>query len=215
MYFIYDMLRRLNNEYKLKFINDVCPEKQNLLDFGAGAASFVKAAQKNGWNAKGFDPIITQATQHPELYIGRWVREKHYHCITAWHVLEHLKTPQEFLFQAHSSLVDNGILALALPNWASWDAAYYQADWAAYDVPRHLWHFTPNGIKAMAKDCGFELIKQRPLRLDAYYVSLLSEKIKKNSFPWIRAAIKGTQSNCKANRTGMYSSLIYLFQKAK
>jgi len=212
---LYKLLRHFNNQYKLSCINPFCVEKKKLLDFGAGTASFVEAAQKNGWNAKGYDPIVGQPQKKHNLYVATWAKDAHYQCITAWHVLEHLKQPQDFLSQAHKSLDENGILALALPNWASWDAAYYKSDWAAYDVPRHLWHFTPIGIKAMAKDSGFELIKQYPLRLDAYYVSMLSEKTQNNSFPWLRGAISGLRSNCKAIRTGMHSSLIYVFQKSK
>ena len=153
--------------------------------------------------------------QKENLFVSDWVKSKHYHCITAWHVLEHLRSPQDFLKQAHASLTQNGVLVIALPNCASWDAQHYQADWAAYDVPRHLWHYTPKGIKLMAKDCGFECIIQYPLRLDAYYIALLSEKIRQSSFPWIRAVVQGARSNCKGNRTGMYSSLIYVFKKAK
>lgn len=214
-YALYGFLRRLNITHKLKLLNRVVSKKGNLLDFGAGTGAFVHAAQNEGWTAKGYDPLVHQGKQKENLFVSDWIKSKHYHCITAWHVLEHLPSPQDFLKQAHTSLTQKGVLVIALPNCASWDAQHYQADWAAYDVPRHLWHFTPKGIKEMGKEFGFELVQQHPLHMDAYYIALLSEKIQKNSFPWIRALINGTRSNCKANRTGMYSSLIYVFKKAK
>jgi len=212
---IYSFCRRLNNRYKLKLIKFYAPEKGNLLDFGSGTATFVDQAHKQGWTAKGFDPIMPASKKTKGLYVNNWVKENHYDCITAWHVLEHLSKPQEFFSQAHMSLSSTGILAIALPNHTSFDAVYYQQDWAAYDVPRHLWHFTPKGIVDMANDYGFECIEQHPLRLDAYYISLMSEKIRKSRFPWIRATIIGARSNCKANRTKRYSSIIYVFKKSK
>ena len=212
---IYSFCRRLNNRYKLNLINRYVPEKGNLLDFGSGTGSFVDQADRTGWSAKGYDPIVLSSKKTQSLFVNNWVRHNHYQCITAWHVLEHLPNPVEFFLQAHTSLSNTGTLALALPNHTSFDASYYQQDWAAYDVPRHLWHFTPKGIIDMASDSGFECINQHPLRIDAYYVSLLSEKIRKSHFPWIRAILVGALSNCKANRTGRYSSIIYVFKKSK
>ena len=212
---IYSFFRRLNNRYKLKVINWYVSGHGTLLDFGSGTGSFVDKAHKEGWTAKGFDPIMPATKKTKGLYVKNWVKENHYDCITAWHVLEPLSKPQEFFSKAHTSLSSTGILAIALPNHTSFDAVYYQQDWAAYDVPRHLWHFTPKGIVDMANDYGFECIEQHPLRLDAYYISLLSEKTRKSRFPWIRATIIGARSNCKANRTKRYSSIIYVFKKSK
>lgn len=211
----YSFVRHLNNRYKLKLIKSHAPEKGNLLDFGSGTGAFVDEAHKQGWTAKGYDPIVPSDKKSSSLYVNNWNQDKHYQCITAWHVLEHLPNPQSFFSQAHKSLSDKGTLAVALPNYMSFDADYYGEDWAAYDVPRHLWHFSPKGIVDLANDSGFECIKKHPLRIDAYYIALLSEKMRKSSFPWIRAIFLGLRSNCKANRTGMYSSIIYVFKKSK
>jgi hypothetical protein len=87
--------------------------------------------------------------------------------------------------------------------------------WAAYDVPRHLWHFSPKGFISMAKDCGFETEKTYPLRLDAYYVSLFSEQNRQSKFPWLKAFWSGWRSNRAAQQSKNYSSLIYVLQKRK
>ena len=133
--------------------------------------------------------------------------------ITAWHVVEHLPDPRVFFEQALKSLADNGKLFVALPNYNSWDANKYGAMWAAYDVPRHLWHFSPKGLISMAKDCGFETEKTYPLRLDAYYVSLLSEQNRQSKFTWLKAFWSGWRSNWAAKQSKNYSSLIYVLQK--
>ena len=132
---------------------------------------------------------------------------------TLWHVLEHIPDVDRAISLFHQSLRQQGLLVLALPNPNAKDAQVYGAHWAAWDVPRHLWHFTPQGIKSKLEHFGFVLKGTYPLPLDAFYVSLLSEGYKKSSFRWLRAFWNGMKSNLSARKTGNYSSLIYIFQK--
>ena len=67
--------------------------------------------------------------------------------ITLWHVMEHLEPLNETWETLHSLLTEKGVLIVAVPNCSSFDAKKYGAYWAAYDVPRHLWHFTPGTIQ--------------------------------------------------------------------
>jgi predicted SAM-dependent methyltransferase len=214
LFAIYSRLRQWNHNYKIKIINKHLEAKGKLLDFGAGTGSFVKFANANGWKSEGFEPN-TKAHGSKVNYRAAWTNPKSYDVITAWHVVEHLPDPREFFEQAFKSLTDNGKLFVALPNHTSWDAKKYGAMWAGYDVPRHLWHFSPMGFTSMAKDCGFELEKIYPLRLDAYYVSLLSEQNRQSKFPWFKAFWSGWRSNCAAKHSNNYSSLIYVLQKRK
>ena len=101
------------------------------------------------------------------------------------------------------------------PNLNAFDALHYAEYWAAYDVPRHLWHFSQRGIKQLIEPCGFELIAQHPLILDALYIAYVSEKHKGSRFALLKGIFRGIQSNWKAKKTGEYSSLVYLFRKTK
>ena len=211
---VYSRFRQWNHNYKIKIINKHSQTKGILLDFGAGTGSFVNFANTKGWQSEGFEPN-TNAHGSKVKYRPTWTNPKSYDVITAWHVVEHLPNPRAFFEQALKSLADNGILFVALPNYKSWDANKYGAMWAAYDVPRHLWHFSPKGFISMAKDCGFETEKTYPLRLDAYYVSLLSEQNRQSKFPWLKAFWSGWRSNRAAKQSKNYSSLIYVLQKRK
>jgi hypothetical protein len=210
----YKLLRQWNHSYKLKQIHKHTTAKGRLLDFGAGTGSFVAFSNKSGWQSEGFEPN-PKAHSATVKYRSTWSLPNNYNVITAWHVVEHLRKPAEFLLQAHKSLQDNGKLFVALPNHKSWDAIHYDTMWAGYDVPRHLWHFSPNGFSSLANDCGFEIEKTYPLLLDAYYVSLLSEQNKKSRFPWIKALCSGWRSNRAAKHTKNHSSEIYVLKKRK
>ena len=134
--------------------------------------------------------------------------------ITLWHVLEHLENPSESLQHFYEKLQPKGYLILALPNPNSWDAHHYKSFWAAWDVPRHLWHFTEKGIMRVATEASFVHRKTYALPLDAFYVSLLSEGYKGSSLKWMRALWNGIRSTGHGILHNNYSSQIYLFQKA-
>ena len=112
-------------------------------------------------------------------------------------------------------LDDDGALIVAVPNYRSFDANYYKSFWAAYDAPRHLWHFDKKSIKEIFSSHGFRFIKSKPLLFDAYYVSLLSEKYKKSKFRIFNSIVVGTLSNLKAFFTKEYSSNVFVFKKSK
>jgi SAM-dependent methyltransferase len=213
-FLLYSLLRKFNNAYKLNLIKHCVRGKGILLDFGAGTGSFALEANKKGWEAFGFEP--NQAAHSSTIdYVDEWNVSSQYDVITAWHVLEHLHDPSLFLEQAHEALTSLGTVVVALPNFCSWDAQKYGDMWAGYDVPRHLWHFSPDGFSDLANDCGFVVEAKHPLKLDAYYVSLLSEKNKKSKWPWLLAFYAGWRSNHAAKQTKNHSSVIYILKKQK
>ena len=129
-----------------------------------------------------------------------------------WHVLEHVPNLQEYINSLKNLLKPNGVLIIAVPNYKSHDAIYYGKFWAAYDVPRHLWHFSQKSINLLFKNIGLDLVKTLPMKFDAYYVSLLSEKYKLGKSNPIKAFYRGFVSNLKAKQNMEYSSLVYLLK---
>ena len=134
--------------------------------------------------------------------------------ITMWHVLEHVEKQTYEWETLHKQLKDDGVLIIAVPNCSSTDAKHYGAFWAAYDVPRHLWHFTPDTMQKMAEKQGFRLLKKKPMPFDGFYVSMLSEKYKGNSIYFLKGAWIGLMAWfstwMNAERS---SSMIYIFRK--
>ena len=119
--------------------------------------------------------------------------------ITLWHVLEHVHDLHNYLQQFKKLLKQDGRLLIAVPNYTSFDASVYKEYWAAYDVPRHLYHFSPFSMNLLINRNGMRVVKYRPMWFDSFYVSFLSSKYKNaGRTNWITASWNGTVSNLKA-----------------
>ena len=132
--------------------------------------------------------------------------------ITMWHVLEHVPNLNEYVSKLKSLLKPNGRLIVAVPNFKSYDALHYKEFWAAYDVPRHLWHFSRKSISDLFAQENLIVEKVLPMKFDAFYVSLLSEKYKNGKSNMIKAFWIGLKSNVRAKSSKEYSSLIYVLK---
>lgn len=135
--------------------------------------------------------------------------------ITMWHVLEHVYDLDAYIYKLKSLLKPNGVLIIAVPNFKSEDANIYKNHWAAYDTPRHLWHFSQTAIHRLFSTELMKVVNTIPMKFDAYYVSLLSEKNKTGKSNFIKAFLNGYRSNQKAKQSGEYSSLIYVIKNMK
>ncbi|MBC9797287.1 class I SAM-dependent methyltransferase [Sinomicrobium weinanense] len=218
---IYHLVKNYALKQKLKYINAENPEKGMLLDIGAGTGDFLTVAKNDGWKVSGTEPNASARKRAGEKGVSliektdaSFVR-KHissYDVITMWHVLEHVPNLEEQLQELKELLKKSGTLFIAVPNFRAYDAKHYGAYWAAYDVPRHLWHFSADAIRSLFSEKGMKVVRTIPMKFDAFYVSLLSEKYKNGKMNFFRALWTGWLSNRKAARTGEYSSLIYVIK---
>ncbi len=214
----YQRLKSYRIKRKVRMLEQLLGRKGNLLDIGAGTGDLVKQALSMGWEATAVEPNATARTKARQKGVEakeNWAGfpKEAFDVITLWHVLEHLPDLEESINQIHALLKSKGILIVAVPNFKSWDAHYYKQFWAGYDVPRHLWHFSKGAIEALFTKHEFRLKQILPMRLDAFYVALLSEKYKHGKMRWLPACYVGLMSNLKARRSGEYSSLIYVLEK--
>ena len=154
-----------------------------LIDIGAGTGAFAGYMQKLGWKVHGFEPN-DRAREIAWKSYGLNIEkisamfefpQRSADVVTMWHVLEHVHDPEKYLRGIHMMLNDQGILFLAMPNHMSLDARFYKAEWAAWDVPRHLWHFDAKATQLIAERMGFQSVHKYILPFDAFYVSLISE----------------------------------------
>ncbi len=214
---LYHLVQKQNLRYKFSICKRYAPIG-NWIDYGSGAGAFLKYVSDRGQTITGFEPDqnaleAAQRKQQVVLPITEYgLFDSKVACISMWHVLEHIPNFQEVLRKHTENLLPNGVLIIAVPNHLSNDARYYNEDWAAYDVPRHLWHFSEKDMRKIADTHGLILEHVRPLIFDAFYVSMLSEKNKRGNI--LMGIILGTLSNIKA-WTGRlpYSSQIYVFRK--
>lgn len=214
---IYNRVRNYMFSIKLIWIKKELNDDKNLLDIGSGVGAFLSYARKKGFNVKGIEPNqkARQIALDSNLSVYESLENLLDECfdvITLWHVLEHVHQPDKFLKQIVDKLNKKGVLFIAVPNFKSYDAKYYKEYWAAFDVPRHLYHFSKESIQLLARHHGLTVTKTYPLKFDSYYVSMLSEKYKKgkNSFDWI---YRGWKSNQEAKKNGEWSSLVYVLKK--
>lgn len=217
---VYQLIRRISIKRKMELINSFKSEEKTLLDIGCGTGDFLKTAQKHNWEIIGIEPnerarqIANSKTQNA-VYSAehlKSLKENSFDVITLWHVLEHLPNLEKHTALFKHLLKPNGTLVVAVPNFKSYDAEYYKNIWAAYDVPRHLWHFSESAIERLFEKQKMRLEKTLPMIFDAYYVSLLSEKYKSGKMHPIKAFWIGFLSNKKAKRTKQYSSHIYILK---
>lgn len=213
---VYGKVRSYTLKKKIALLQELTSGK-DLLDIGAGTGHFLAKAKEAGFHVLGLEPdqdarkvaLSENGIELKDLSLLHQLNQK-FHAITMWHVLEHVYNLQEDLDKISSLLIQDGVLIVAVPNYTSFDAQHYKEYWAAYDVPRHLYHFSPKSIIPLVESKGLKFEKMLPMKFDSYYVSMLSEKYKGGSL--LKAMRIGFLSNRKA-KEGLSSSQIYIFRK--
>lgn len=215
---LYQYIKKYNLKRKVNLINKYTDSDKKLLDIGAGTGDFLKSSKQNGWEIYGIEP----SKKARDLAFKKGVElkerldlldQRSFQVITLWHVLEHLPDLELQIEKITSLLHKNGTLMIAVPNFKSYDAEHYKEYWAAYDVPRHLSHFSQFSISKLFAKSGMKVVKVKPLIFDSFYVSLLSEKYQHGKGNFLRAFLIGLISNIRAGKTKEYSSLLYILKR--
>lgn len=215
---LYHIARSFTLETKRAFVQKATGKAVGMhLDVGSGTGTFVYTMEKAGWSSIGLEPDEAARETAAKLYKADVFPADHlfslpegtYNAITMWHVLEHVHQLDNYISKLKKLLAPGGKLIIAVPNYTSLDAKHYGAYWAAYDVPRHLYHFAPVSMRQLMERHGLQVVKTQPMWLDSLYVSMLSEKYKKGNF--MKAVLIGLLSNIKTifNKE-QCSSLIYV-----
>ncbi len=193
-----------------------------LLDVGCGTGAFAHTMVKAGWSVTGLEPDAAARAKATALY-GFRPQEAgvlfslvpgSYDVITLWHVMEHVHQQEAYVRRLYELLAPGGKLIIAVPNYTAADAGYYKESWAAYDVPRHLFHYSPVAMTRLVQKAGFSDPVLRPMWFDSFYIAMLSEKYRHGRGNLIRAVWNGFRSNLVAlGNKGRCSSVIYVFGK--
>ena len=216
---MYQFVKGIALKNKLKLINTQS-SKGRILDIGAGVGDFLQVAKNDGWETIGIEPSAKAKTIAKSKGVSfvedlSKLENNSFDIITMWHVLEHVPDLENQIKELKRLLKPNGTVIIAVPNFKSHDALHYGKYWAAYDVPIHLWHFSKTAIKKLFAKEDLHLVKVLPMKFDAFYVSLLSEKYKTGKMNFIKAFFIGLKSNWKGSQNLEYSSHIYLIKNAK
>jgi len=193
-----------------------------ILDVGCGTGAFLHTMQMAGWQIAGLEPDGNARAKARQLYglqvadskILFELQPETFDAITLWHVLEHIHDLHAYIDQLKKLLKPGGRLFIAVPNYTCYDQQFYQAFWAAYDVPRHLYHFSPKAMRTFLQEHELKLRSIRPMLYDSFYVSMLSEKYKTGKNNLAKALYIGFVSNYKAlTNKEKCSSVIYIIGK--
>ena len=220
---LYHWARKIALKSKAKIVLDNASVKTGtLLDVGSGTGYFLDKMKEKKWIVTGVeksDAARMYAKQKFDIncqnseYLYE-VAGKTKDVVTLWHVLEHLEHLNTVMEHLRKIIKDDGTVIIALPNKNSFDAAHYEQCWAAYDVPRHLWHFSPSDFIHLADRHQFNVVDVRPMYLDAFYISMLSEKSKGTFLGSLVGLIKGGIFFLRSlGNKRRCSSLIYILKK--
>jgi len=219
---LYHIARNFMLNSKSGLVQKLAVSQPNtLLDIGSGTGYFLNQMRSKNWEVKGIE--VSDDTRNYSIEkFGLDVESieklfdlnQRFDVISMWHVLEHVHRLDDYMIKIKSLLKDDGSFVIAVPNHESFDGSYYKSYWAAYDTPRHLWHFSPKQLEQLANKHGFKLVSKKRLPLDSFYVSILSEKYKGNKLALPVGAVIGGISFLKSlTNVDACSSLIYVLQK--
>ena len=220
----YHVVRSIMLRRKAQLIDSLVDAgKTRLLDYGAGTGYFARAMRKRGWDVAAIEKSEQARNYSKEKFSFEMLpvealddfADEEFDVITLWHVMEHIQDINGFWDKLYKILDGNGIAVIAVPNSASYDAQRYGEHWAAYDVPRHLWHFSPSTIMKMGRKHGFILERQYTMPFDGFYISMLSERYKGAKMPLLGGLCSGLFGWFASwSKKSASSSIIYVFRKA-
>ena len=220
----YQKVRTYTLEQKAKLIaHETKISTGTVLDIGSGTGAFLDVMKKRGWQVRGIEPDEDARRLAKQLYDLNveepaelnTIQAGVFEAITLWHVLEHVHQLHDYVEQLKRMLKKEGKIFIAVPNYQSRDSGIYRSYWAAYDVPRHLYHFSPQSIKTLMHNHGLKIDSINPMWFDSFYISMLSSKYKAGKTNYISSFFNGLRSNMAAliNKERC-SSLIYVISKA-
>ena len=214
---MYHFIKRKAIRDKVSLINSYQPLKGRVLDIGAGTGDFLLEAKNQNWEILGIEPNDKAKT----IAVGKGIKfaeaiekleSNSFDVITMWHVLEHVPDVEHQVAELKRLLKPSGTIIIAVPNFKSYDANHYKEFWAAYDVPRHLWHFSKTAIEKLFDKQNMNLEDIKPMWFDSFYVSLLSEKYKTGKMNFISGFFIGLISNVSGLFKKEFSSHIYVLK---
>jgi 2-polyprenyl-3-methyl-5-hydroxy-6-metoxy-1,4-benzoquinol methylase len=221
---LYQWVRKRTLRKKRKLLEELTGMKAGqLLDVGSGTGAFVNEMATHGWQVTGLEPDEGARQLARKLYNAELKDvNEFYHlpansfdAITLWHVLEHVHKLSAYVDELKKLLKENGKLFIAVPNYTSKDAAIYKEYWAAYDVPRHLYHFSPRSMQVLIEKHGLKVLQHEPMWYDSFYISMLSNNYKHGKTKLLASFFNGLRSNLKAvGNVKRCSSVIYVIGKS-
>lgn len=143
-----------------------------VLDLGCGVGTMMRLLERRGWLTCGVDTSAYACQQARSVAQGTVVcgtleeaglPDASLGAAIAIDLVEHLHDPRRTLAHVCRALAPGKRALLKVPNFASWQAGLFGPWWYGLDVPRHLYHFTPDTLSALLRRSGFSEVRVRPI----------------------------------------------------
>ncbi len=148
------------------------PLRWNLLDVGCGRGAFLKSLAQLGHRCTGTDitPFSSLATSGVTFLQGKLqdlqLPSESFDGIWIWHVLEHTTDPAETVEEISRLLRDDGIVAIAVPHFDSWQRRLFGRHWFHLDLPRHQFHFSRPALLRLLSSHGIQPFRVETMSWD-------------------------------------------------
>jgi 2-polyprenyl-3-methyl-5-hydroxy-6-metoxy-1,4-benzoquinol methylase len=135
-----------------------------ILDIGCSSGGFLSTMKPPAWTRFGIEMEASTAERcrkntGAEVFTGDAFDApfppNSFDVVTTLDVLEHVYQPREFLAKIYQWLKPGGIYYTMLPNIDAWEARLLGSYWYGLELPRHLFHFSPRSLSALAKSSNF------------------------------------------------------------
>ena len=157
---IYSFYYRLTRRLSVK-------KGQRVLDIGCGNGNFLEYLAAKGAETYGCDLAPSSLGLAPGIrFFQGTLEESHYpsnffDCVVVWHLLEHVDDPRRTLEEINRILKDDGRFLLSVPNLKGLEPRIFKQASLLLDVPRHLYHFSPEPLEKLLRQTGFRVERKK------------------------------------------------------
>jgi len=140
-------------------------EPGSALEIGCGDGFMLDALRSLGWKVTGTERT-SEMSRFAREHFGLTVysdqdsalpKDERYDMIILFQVLEHLANPVHEINRYRQLLKPGGRIVIGVPNFTSWQSRYAGPNWFHLDVPRHLFHHSPESMQVLAKATGLAI----------------------------------------------------------
>jgi glycosyltransferase involved in cell wall biosynthesis len=136
-------------------------KKGYVLDIGSGEGLFGERLNNN-FKVVNIEPFSSGVLNKKVIKTDflTWKTRTRFNAITFWESLEHVKTPEKYLKKAAQLLNPGGYIFIEFPQYDSFESKVFKKQWFHLDLPRHITHFTNDGLKQILLKNGLTPVKE-------------------------------------------------------
>ena len=188
------IFRKISYSWKARLVKRVANENVNMLDMGGGDGALAFYIKNKISNVhvyeKDIDCIHHINSIIMEEGIGNMfstadyesLKDGYYNIVTLFHSLEHIHDIDKLFLNINRITKKNAKMIIAVPNITAAEIDFLTNKWAAWDVPRHLYHFNFKTLSKLLNKNGWEVVGSRSMFQDTFfniYMSLKGNYVKK------------------------------------